>query len=107
MNEFWGGEVSENTAETDDWRIANSRRFLIYQEADKGQATGVMHLVDAKADHLGLCTPAASMSVCGQVPLAQLEPFNGVGYGERTAREAACLFGRSFCGRCVGTLYAG
>lgn len=99
--------MSESEKESDAWRIADSKRFLIYQEASSGQDTGLKHLVEAKADHKGLCTPAATVSVCGQVPLARLEPFNGLGYGDRTAREAACLFGRGFCGRCVARLYGG
>lgn len=84
--------------EGDAWRVADSKRFLIYQQA------GVKHLIAAESDGFGLCTPTAEMTVCGHVRMAQLEPFNGVGYGERTAREAACLFGRGFCGRCVATL---
>lgn len=60
-----GGEAVTDAADHDAWRITDGRLFLIYQEDTSGQDAGVMHMVKAKADHVGLCTPAASTTVCG------------------------------------------
>lgn len=94
--------MTDHAANADAWRKADAKRWLIYRDS-----AGLMHMVEAVAGANGVCTPAAKASVCGQAPLVQLAPFNGQGYGEQGLREAACLFGRQFCGKCVAGLYGG
>ncbi len=90
----------DHAARAEAWRQADAKRWLVYQDG-----AGLMHMVEAMAGPNGVCGPSGKASVCGQVHLAQLAPFNGHGYGEQGLREAACLLGRGFCGKCVARLY--
>lgn len=90
----------DHAAQAEAWRQADAKRWLIYQDG-----AGLMHMVVAVADANGVCSPIAKASVCGRESVAQLTPFNGQGYGEQGLREAACLMGRGFCGKCVAGLY--
>lgn len=100
--------MTDHAAKAEAWRQADAKRWLIFCAAGgKGEEAGILHMVEAVAKVNGVCSPSGKGSVCGQVPLAQLTSFNGVGYGEHGLREAACLLGRGFCGKCVAGLYGG
>ncbi|MBU1040156.1 MAG: hypothetical protein KKF77_03530 [Proteobacteria bacterium] len=89
------------------WTKAQAVRFMIYQKNPAStQHIENLHIVSAKADGRGNCAPTAQTTLCGKVDIKELVPFNGQCYEEKSAREAACFFGRGFCGQCAATLYA-